>query len=266
MGIPGSFLECATVNGGNTFVGAQSFSDTLTDTINDATTNAVTRGLTLSHTTSGTAAAGIGAGLLLRAESAGGTTRSAGAVDAIHTTATNAAEVSALILSAGIAGSILEVARFAAVASAVNGISVTGAATGSFPIIASRGSDTNVSLGIASKGSGRVAFAPGGSQPQFAVSTAGGLHAYGDSQTGANPTVSCPCGVVRVPSGSTSVTVTCTLCATTSLVFAAIRNTTTNSVSIRSVEPGNGSFVVRLSGDPGASNADISFLLVQPDA
>ena len=77
----------------------------------DALNTAVTRGLTLSHTTTNTAAAGVGAGLLMRAESGAGTLRSAGAVDAIHTTATDGAEVSAVLVSSGIAGSLLEVAR-----------------------------------------------------------------------------------------------------------------------------------------------------------
>lgn len=84
MGNPASFVTAASVNDVNTFTAAQSVA------IDNATVDAVTRGLTLSHTTSGTAAAGIGAGMLMRAESAAGTLRSAGAVDAIHTTATDA--------------------------------------------------------------------------------------------------------------------------------------------------------------------------------
>lgn len=231
----------------------------------DAVTNAVSRGLTLSHTTSGTAAAGIGAGLLLRAESAAGTLRSAGALDAIHTTATDGAEVSAVLVSSGIAGSLLEVARFAAVASAVNGLAFTGAATGGVPTIAPRGSDTDISLALASKGAGSVVLAPGGSTAILFVTAAGGIHARGDTQTGATPTVSRPCGVVRVQSGNTTVTVTNTLCATTSLVFAQIRNTTTNAVSVLRVVPDAGSFVITLSGDPGISHADLAFWVIQPD-
>lgn len=127
----------------------------------DATVNGVTRGLTLSHTTSATAQAGVGAGLLLRAESAGGTLRSAGAVDAIHTGVTNGAEESALILSAGIAGTLLEVARLAAVVSAVNGLAVTASATGQPVLLSARGSDTNVTLGIKAKGTGSAVLVSG---------------------------------------------------------------------------------------------------------
>jgi len=232
----------------------------------DAVTNAVTRGLTLSHTTSGTAAAGIGAGLILRAESAGGTLRSAGAVDAIHTDATNGAETSALILSAGIAGTLFEVARCTALPASVNGLELISGEAGAAAVVTVRGSDTNVPLGLASKGTGRVLLAPGGSTPMLGVSSTGGVHARGDTQTGVSPTVSRPCGVVRVQSGATSVTVTNTLCAATSLVFAQIRNITTNAVSVLRVEPGNGSFVVRLTGDPGISHADLAFWVVQPDA
>ena len=265
MGVPGSFLECATINGGNTFNGAQVFSGTVAVTIDDATTNAVTRGLTLSHTTSGTAAAGIGAGLLFRAESAAGTTRSAGAVDAIHTVATDGAELSAVLVSAGISGSLLEVARFAAVASAVNGLAVTASATGEPVLLSGRGSDTDVTVALKAKGAGGAVLLPGSGDGILGVRTTG-IVVDSASVLTPTPTVSRNAGVVRVPSGSTSVTVTNTLCATTSLIFAQIRNTLTNNVTIRSVVPGSGSFVITLSGDPGAGHADIAFFMLQPDA
>lgn len=37
-------------------------------------------------------------------------------------------------------------------------------------------------------------------------------------------------------------------------------------VSVLRVVPGAGSFVVTLSGDPGASHADLCFFMIQPDA
>ena len=52
--------------------------------------------------------------------------------------------------------------------------------------------------------------------------------------------------------------------ASTSYIFAQISNTTTNAVYIARVVPGSGSFVITLSGNPGASHADISFLVVNP--
>lgn len=236
----------------------------------DALNTAVTRGLTLSHTTTNTAQAGIGAGLLFRAESGAGTLRSAGAVDAIHTTVTDGAETSAVLVSAGIAGSLLEVARFAAVASAVNGFAFTGAATAGTPTLSARGSDSNIGIALQAKGTGAAALASGNGAVTLGVSNSrvemvgSTLHVETDTQTGASPTVSLPAGVVRVASGATSVTVTNTLVTANSLVFAAIRNTLTNNVAIRSVVPGSGSFVITLSGDPGASHADIAFFVVNP--
>lgn len=259
---PASFVTAASVNDTNTFKFAQTIA------IDDATNNGVTRGLTLSHTTTGTAAASIGAGLLLRAESAGGTTRSAGALDAIHTTATDGAEVSALILSAGIAGSLLEVARFAAVASAVNGVSITAAATAGTPVIAARGSDTNIGIALQAKGTGEATLASGNGSVALAVSntrveiTGSPLFLESSSVLTPAPEINAPTGVVRVASGATTVVVTNSFVSATSLIFAQIRNQTTNSVSVRSVEPGSGSFTIRLSGDPGASNADVAFLVV----
>lgn len=236
-----------------------------TITLNDATNTGVSRGITLSHTTSGAAGAGIGAGLLLRAENAAGTTRSAGAVDAIHTTVTDGAEVSALVLGAGIAGSILEVARFAAVASAVNGLAVSASATGEPVLLSGRGSDTDVTVALKAKGAGGAMLFAGSGDNVFGVRTTG-IVVDSASVLTPTPTVSRNSGVVRVPSGATSVTVTNTLCATTSLIFAQIRNTLTNNVTIRSVVPGAGSFVITLSGDPGAGHADIAFFVLQPDA
>ena len=236
-----------------------------TITVNDAVSNAVTRGLTLSHTTSGTAAAGIGAGILLRAESDAGTLRSAGAVDAIHTDVTDGAEVSALVLSAGIAGSLLEVARLAAVASAVNGLSVLGSATGEPVQMGVRGTDTDITVALVPKGAGGAMLLAGSGDNALGVTSAGIRVDSGSDVTG-TPTVSRNSGIVRVASGGATVSVTNTLCTADSKVFAQIRNQTTNPVSILSVEPGAGSFVVRLSGDPGASHADVAFFMVQPDA
>lgn len=261
----------AAIGGTLGVTGAVTLSSTLglagaqTTTVDDATVNAVTRGLTLSHTTSAQAQAGVGAGLLLRAESDAGTLRSAGAVDAIHTAVVDGAETSALLLSAGIAGSLLEVARFAAAASAVNGLAITGAATGEAPVIAARGSDTNISLALSGKGTGAVMFAAPGSDNALGLDAAG-IRVDSGTDTGATPTVSRNSGIARVQSGNTSVTVTNTLCTVDSKVFAQIRNDTTNAVSIYRVVPGAGSFVVTLSGDPGASHADLSFWMIQPDA
>lgn len=141
--------------------------------VNDALNTAVTRGLTLSHTTSNTAQAGVGAGLLLRAESGAGTLRSAGAVDAIHTDVTDGAEVSALVLCAGVAGTLYEVARFTAVASAVNGVAVSAEATGNTPVIEARGGDTNIGLNLNPKGAGSVSLRSGSDAQRIDVNNTG---------------------------------------------------------------------------------------------
>lgn len=152
---------------------AQSFTAAQTIAVDDATTNGVTRGLALSHTTSGTAANGIGAGLLLRAESAAGTLRSAGAVDAIHTDATDGAEVSVLVLRAARAGTLLEAARFAAPASAVNSLYVTGSATGQPIEVYPQGNDANTILALSGKGTSAVQLRAGNGTVRVAVDNTG---------------------------------------------------------------------------------------------
>lgn len=77
-------------------------------------------------------------------------------------------------------------------------------------------------------------------------------------------TINTPMGITVVGNGATSVSVTCAACTTTSHIVAVIRNATTNNVSIRAVIPGNGSFVVHVTGDPGASTAIIGVQITQP--
>lgn len=231
--------------------------------VNNATNTGVTRGLTLSHTTSNTAQAGVGAGLLFRAESGAGTLRSAGAVDAVHTDVTDGAEVSVLALYAARAGTLVEGMRVAAPASAVNSLLVNGSATGQPIEVYPQGTDSNTGLALSGKGTGSLSLRAGNGTTMLSVSN-GGISAYSDSQTGASPTVNRPAGVVRVANGATSVTVTNSLVTANSHVFAAVRNLSTNNVSVRCVVPGSGSFVIHLTGDPGASNADVSFFVVNP--
>jgi hypothetical protein len=59
-------------------------------------TSSVYPALRLEHSSSGTAAAGFGVGINLNAESGSGITRNFGAINAVYTTVTNAAEVSKL--------------------------------------------------------------------------------------------------------------------------------------------------------------------------
>jgi hypothetical protein len=81
------------------------------------------------------------------------------------------------------------------------------------------------------------------------------------------PTITTPAMTVRVPSGSTSVTVThAAVAATTCFRVSPPLGATSNAIYVRSCVPGSGSFVLTLSGDPGASHADFYVELVQPGA
>lgn len=84
--------------------------------------------------------------------------------------------------------------------------------------------------------------------------------------TDASPatTINTPMGITVVGNGATSVTVTCAACTATTHIVAMIRNATSNNVGIRAVIPGAGSFVVHVTGDPGASTAIIGVQITQP--
>lgn len=232
-------------------------------TVDDALNTAVTRTLTLAHTTSGVAAAGIGAGALLRAENSTGTLKSAGAVDALHTTATAGAEVSVVSIKAGLGGTLTEGLRVATTAGATGSCQAVGGTT--YVRFETQGSEANISMRLEAKGTGTVAvYNPGNTQALLSVGHTGNLSLRSDVQLGAAPTVSLPSGVVQVDSGATTVTVTNTMVTATSLVFANIVSATTNAVSVLRVVPGAGSFTITLSGDPGVSNASVAFLVVNP--
>lgn len=241
--------------------GAFALAGVQTSTIDDAADAAVTRGLVLCHTTSGTAAAGIGAGLRFRAESDAGTLRNAGAVDALHQDVTDGAEASELVLSAARAGTLLPVAYFGAAAAAVNQMYVSASATGSAVEVRPVGDDANCPLAISGRGTAALQLRDGAGNTLMSVSDAG-LAVYADSQLGGAPTINRPAGEVQVNSGASDVTVTNALVTTGSLIFAMIRNTTTNAVSVLRVVPGAGNFNIVLSGDPGVSNAQVAFWVV----
>lgn len=126
--------------------------------LEDDTDDGVSRVAVFDHKTTGTPANGIGAGIALRAPSAAGTLRNAGAFDAFHTDVTDGAEVSAVVVRVGMAGALREVCRFVADDAAVNGAEVYAANAGDPVIVRARGSDTNVSLLVAGKGTGGVAL------------------------------------------------------------------------------------------------------------
>lgn len=198
LGVTGAVTLSSTLG----VTGATTLSAAAGVVIDDASVSAVTRGLTLSHTTSAQAQAGVGAGLLLRAESDAGTLRSAGAVDAIHTDVTDGAEESALVLSAGRAGALLEAARFVAEASAVNGLLVVGSATGQPVTLHARGADTNIAIGLRAKGTGAAGLVSGGGTTGIRVSNAGNELVGATGFFGAPP-ASQPTAVADAAGGAT---------------------------------------------------------------
>lgn len=80
------------------------------------------------------------------------------------------------------------------------------------------------------------------------------------------PTITTPAMTVRVPSGSTSVTVVHADVTAGTRFRVTPLTLATNSVSVRACVPGAGSFTLTLSGDPGASHCDLYVELVQPGA
>jgi hypothetical protein len=79
-------------------------------------------------------------------------------------------------------------------------------------------------------------------------------------------TINTPRGITVIANGATSVAVTCAACTAETIIHPTIMNATTNNVSIRACIPGAGSFVVHVTGDPGASGAIIGVTIIQPTA
>lgn len=88
-----------------------------------------------------------------------------------------------------VVNSTTNILSFASVASAVNTVNVTNAATGNGPIVGVAGSDTNVDLNLTSKGTGTVKI-NGGSiargEIQGVSGASGGLRMYEDTGNGTN--------------------------------------------------------------------------------
>ena len=231
--------------------------------ITDSTLDSPVEVLRLTHTTSGTAAAGIGAYLAFAAKSADGDTP-IGVIGGTFSAVTSGAQTSAINLVPGYAGDPGGVGlRVSAnVASIRNGVDFIPGATGVAPVIAAYGGDTNIGLTLKSKGTGSTVFSTPGGLAAFTVTSSGTFSILRSSDTTASPTVTTPAGIVRVQSGGATLTVTCSFVSATSLIYATIRNSTSNSVTLKSVVPGSGSFVVTLTGDPGASHADIAYLIL----
>ena len=253
---PPSLQQALNVEGGNALRDAQ------TITVRDASADAPATVLSLSHNANGAASAGIGVRLMFLAESEAGDDVLAGAIVCTHTDVTDGAEVGMIKLAPGSAGDFAEGLKVQGVAAAVNGITITTAETTASPVVAAYGADTNISVAVRAKGSGAFECQAPGGTVMFSVGATGKLTVYTDTVITVGPTINRPAGIVQVPSASTTVTVTNSLVTTSSTIFCSIRNATTNAVSVLRAVPGAGSFVITLSGDPGASHASVGFLVV----
>jgi hypothetical protein len=78
--------------------------------------------------------------------------------------------------------------RIANTASAVNYVQVTGAATGVFPLISAQGSDANIGLTLASKGTQAVRFNTNGTDQQFRISNTTGSDSFIEVKGGSSAT------------------------------------------------------------------------------
>ena len=118
-------------------------------------------------------------------------------------------------------------------------VSGTGATSNS---IASLNSSAGEVLKV--RGDGQIAL--------LATNTAGG--------TTGSQTINKPSGTVNFAAGTTILTVTNSLCTTSSLVFAILRSADTTAV-IRHVVPNNGSFTITLATSPTATSS-VGFLVI----
>lgn len=95
------------------------------------------------------------------------------------------------------------------------------------------------------------------------LNTTGGITATVSDDT-ATFSASLRSATDAVASGQTSKAVTVSGVTTASKCVASINETTTNAVYVRGVVPTADTVTVAVSGDPGASNADISVICVGP--
>jgi hypothetical protein len=257
MGNPASFATAASTNDVNTFTAAQTFSAAVTM----SSTAAITGALTVTAGITGNTSLTVAPSVLTSGVRTALTVT--GAVDTGRTASTEQSDVyfnlGRTVTWATGALTTQRAVRVAAPTLAFVGAStVTTAVTLDIDNAPQQGANATITnayaLRVAAGASRFDAVVVQNAIPRFQSTT----------DTSASPTVNTPCGVVRVASGGTTVTVTCAACTANTLIRGQIRNNTTNSVSVRSIEPGAGSFVVRLSGDPGVSNADVFVQIAQP--
>lgn len=209
-----------------------------------------------------TPTAGVGARVLISAPGVGGV-RKVGSLTGTLSVVTDGAEVGNVeLLPAYASASTGAGVRVSAPATnLVNGLDVILSASGSAVAIAPYGASTNTGLTAKAKGTGPFVIAKPDGTAVLTVTSTGGMTLARTTDTSGTPTVTAPTAIVRVPNGSATLSVTCTAVTATTLILGTIRNSTSNAVYLKNIIPGAGSFTVTLSGDPGASNADIAIFI-----
>jgi hypothetical protein len=194
----------------------------------DTPTNTVGYSTRFSYASSGTTSAGSGSGIELDSENGSGTQRVIGAVDAIYTTVTNAAEVSDLVFRTMRAGTLTESLR-----SLGNGTLQVGTLSG-----------TASKIGAFTSGNIATVVTP--------TITAGG--------TAGDRTINELAGTVNIAAAGTTVTVTNSLVTANSLVFCTLRTNDTTA-TVKNVVPTAGSFTINL-GAAATGEVSIGFFVV----
>lgn len=148
----GSVVASLNLAKANTWTGLQTL------TIDDATTNATSNVLDIQKSSSGTPATGMGARIRFGLETTTTANSIAGAIDAIWNVATHASRNSYVSISAQAVTTTSETIRFQGVQNSVNFFEVYPSATNTAVELAANGSDTDIDINLAPKGSGVVAI------------------------------------------------------------------------------------------------------------
>lgn len=118
---------------------------------------------------------------------------------------------------------------------------------------------------VASGGAGGINFITGGYNNTAAMtissaSKIGFLNTVTAGGTTGNQTINKPSGTVNFATGTSTLTVTNSLCTTSSIVFAVVRTNDAAAI-IKNVVPGSGSFVITLNAATGAETS-VGFFII----
>lgn len=148
-----SAVTSSSVSGGQV-----TLADVLTVGLDNATTNAISILLALNKSTSGTPANGLGGSITFNLESSTTINRNSGQINSFWSDVTDATRTAAMnFVVTGNAQTNETLRLLGLVGSAVNYTTIQASASGNAITWASAGSDSNISIAIAPKGTGSVA-------------------------------------------------------------------------------------------------------------